>query len=361
MTSGDYYSILGVSRDATDDEIKKAYRRLAKKFHPDHNRGDKEAERRFKDINEAYETLSDPEKRRHYDRFGTAKGGSFEDFFKGAGGTGAYREVHWSDLRDAGGLGDLFSQFFRKSRYARSGGAPQRGRDILAEATIPFDMAVFGGTISVRVEREEQCRTCNGSGAKPGTDKEKCSGCNGTGSIQFSQGGFAFSRPCPRCAGRGEIVVPCDTCAGSGRVLRPRTIEVKIPAGINEGQRIRLAGQGEEGVAGGPNGDILIEVHIMPHSEFEKKGKDIYSTVTIDVARAALGGTVPVNTLHGPVQLKIPEGTQPGTKLRLKGRGIKGSDGTTGDHYVTVQVEVPRKMDRRQKRLMREFQSTLEK
>jgi len=357
MASRDYYSILGVSRDATPEEIKRAYRRLAKKYHPDHNRGDPEAEERFKEITEAYEVLSDPEKRKHYDRFGTAGVGDFEEFFRTGGGHG-YREVHWTDL---GELGDLFSQFFRSSPFGRTSRGRGRGRDIWLEMTIPFELAAFGGKRTIQVEREENCDACGGTGAESGSERKQCPACKGTGRLQVLQGAFAFSRPCPHCGGRGEIVGrPCKECKGSGRVTRKRSIEVKIPAGVNDGQKIRLPGQGDEGIAGGPNGDILIEVRVMPHPEFERKGKDIYSNITIDVAKAALGGSVEVNTMQGKVLLKIPPGTQPGTKLRLKGKGLPGIGGANGDHYVIVNVEIPRNMDRRQKRLMREFQSTLE-
>jgi len=361
MPEKDYYAILGVSRDATEEEIKKAYRRLAKKYHPDRNKGDKEAERRFKEINEAHSILTDKEKRAQYDRFGSVRdkgftGGNFwEEFASRSGGPHAER-FSWSDLGD---LGDIFSQFFRRegpfgTRVRRGG--PVRGEDIETTVEVPFDVAVNGGEVVTSVSGTFPCRTCGGSGARPGTGTQICPECGGTGVVQDFQGAFAFSRPCPRCYGRGEIVsMPCAACRGTGQEQSVRRYQVRIPRGVRDGQRIRLAGQGLPGRDGGPPGDLLVEVKVGAHPRFRREGNDVHSDVYVNMVQAALGTTIQTDTVRGPVRVRIPAGTQPGTVLRLRGRGISGSDGRTGDHYVHVHVTVPRHLSEEQRRVLETF------
>ena len=357
----DYYSILGLSKNATADEIKKAYRRLAKKYHPDKNKGDKEAEKRFKEVNEAYEVLSNKEKRQQYDRFGAVGGQQgFGDFFRRAGGGKAKSKGGGFSFDDLGDFGSFFSNFFRGAgadKFRRS--AAQSGDDIVVNLTIPFDLAVKGGKTTVSIPRMEQCATCGGSGVRPGAKSQKCSTCSGTGSVQFGQGGFAFSRPCPQCEGKGEIPeAVCADCSGTGRLQRQRRIDVKIPKGINDGQKIRLAGQGQGGVGGGAKGDLYLHVRVASHTDFTRKGKDIYSEVHVSMVDAALGTTVDVRGLNGTVSLKVPAGTQPEAKLRLKGRGIELTDGAKGDHYITIKVDIPKSLTKQQKELLKQFDKT---
>ena len=360
MPGTDYYSILGVPKNAAEDEIKQAYRRLAKRYHPDKNAGDKEAERRFKEVNEAYEVLSDKQKRARYDQLRDGgfqyEGADFaEAFGRGRGGQARAGGVRFEDLGD---FGDLFENFFGGAQAGPGAarGAAERGNDLLYELEVPFETAAFGGRASVNVLRQESCATCRGEGAAPGASRRPCPMCRGTGRVQIGQGGFAFSRACPQCLGRGEIVTGlCSVCHGSGRVQRTRTIEVNIPPGVSDGQKIRLAGQGDVGVRGGSSGDLLLEIHIRPHAEFTRVGRDIYSDITVGMADAALGTTVDVKTIHGRVTVKIPPGTQSGTKLRLRGRGVPGPNGVFGDHYVRVKVETPRTLTAEQERLLHEF------
>lgn len=360
MAKQDYYDVLGVKKDAADAEIKRAYHRLAKRYHPDRTKGDKAAEERFKEINEAYQTLSDKKKRTQYDQFrqfgGGFGGGSFADFFSQARGGGGRAQTF--SYEDMGGLGDMFSRFFSQDFGFRSRRqeAPQRGQDIYFKVRVPFDRAVSGGKMTISAPQEQSCSACGGSGARPGTAKQACPACRGTGTVQAMQGAFAFSRPCPQCLGRGEIPAsPCPQCTGKGRVKKTRKIEVKLPRGASEGQKIRLAGQGEEGIAGGPRGDLYLEVAILPDEAFERKGNDIHSEATVDFADAILGTEVDVETLEGEVALKVPPGTQPGASLRLKGRGVQAADGAVGDHYVTVKVALPKKLNKRQRELVEEL------
>ena len=360
MAQKDYYEVLGVSENATPDQIKKAYRKLAKKYHPDANPGNKAAEEKFKEVSEAHEILANPEKKRQYDQLrqmgkgGFAGAGGFEDMFRGRTGRG--RTFTFEDLGGLGDLGDLFSSFFdlgERTRRQRWG--PQKGADAYAEIEIPFDQAISGGKTIVEIGKEETCPVCGGSGAKPGSKLSTCPDCGGTGMLSFSQGAFAVQRPCPRCYGRGKIITtPCPQCEGRGQTFGRKRISINIPAGINDGAKLRLAGQGQLGTASGPPGDLIVKVNIGEHRFFERKGSDIYCRVPINVAQAILGSKIRVRTIDGKVDLKIPPGTQSGTKFRLRGRGAK-VNGSRGDQYVEVVVEVPKNIDAKQKKLMEEF------
>jgi molecular chaperone DnaJ len=363
MAQKDYYEILGVSEKAGDDEIKKAYRRLAKKYHPDANPDNKMAEAKFKEVSEAHEILSNPQKRKQYDQLRQmGQGGftgfedlrGFEDVFSGRGGKG--RSFTFKDLGGFGDWGDLFSNFFdmgETTRRQRWG--PQKGTDLYAEVEVPFDLAISGGKTTIHLRKEESCPVCGGTGAKPGTTLSACPECGGSGMVSFSQGGFAVSRPCPRCLGRGKtITAPCPQCGGRGRALAERKILVNIPAGISHGAQLRLRGQGQPGIAGGPAGDLIVRVDVGRHRFFERRGSDVYCKVPINVAQAALGSKIRVRTLDGKVDIRIPPGTQSGTKFRLRGKGVE-VDGSTGDQYVEVSVEIPKSMSDKQKKLMEEF------
>jgi molecular chaperone DnaJ len=363
MAQKDYYKILGISENATGDEIKKAYRRLAKKYHPDSNPNNKMAEEKFKEVSEAHETLSNPEKRKQYDQlrkfgqggfsgFGSGEGArGFEDIFSGTGGKG--RTFSFQDL---GGFGDLFSNIFDMGETTRrQRWSPQKGGDLYAEVEIPFDLAISGGKTPIEFGKEETCSFCGGNGAKPGTSISACPDCNGTGMVSFSQGGFAVSRPCPRCLGRGKIITaPCPRCKGSGQTYAQKKLLINIPAGINDGTQLRLRGQGQAGIAGGPAGDLVVKVNIGQHRFFVRKGRDVYCQVPINIAQAMLGSKIRVKTINGRVELKIPAGTQSGTKFRLKSKGVK-ANGATGDQYVEVVVEIPKGMSQKQKQLLEQF------
>jgi molecular chaperone DnaJ len=371
----DYYEILGVKPEAGQEEIHKVYRRLAKKYHPDRNQGSKTAEEKFKEISEAYNVLGDPEKRRKYDELRTMgmrggpwqQGAGFEDLFRGAGarpgaggragGGGGFRFEEFEG-GDAGGFGDLFSRIFGGgSARTRTGAtARQRGADLVASVTVPFETGVRGGKVSLNVSGQESCERCSGSGAEPGSSVSECSQCHGAGTVVFGQGGFGVSRPCPKCFGRGQIISkPCTRCRGTGSAQKPRTVEVTIPPGIAEGQRLRLRGMGNEGVAGGQPGDLLLEVHIAPHARLRRQGKDLYTDLSIDMVDAALGTRADVRTLSETVSVTVPPGTQPGQKLRIRGHGVKMPDGSTGDFYVEVRVRVPAELTSRQRKLLEEL------
>jgi len=362
MATKDYYEILGVPRTASEEEIKKAFRRLAKQHHPDRNRGDKSAEQRFKEINEAHSVLTDKQKRAQYDQFGEARargftGSEFWDTFKGAQAKPRDGERFvWSDFDD---LGDVFSQFFRRespfgARAGRRG--PTRGEDIEVRLQVPFNTATLGGRIEISIPSVFSCDRCGGSGGEPGTGSQTCPLCHGHGNIESVQGAFALSRPCPRCYGRGQVITaPCRQCNGTGQVQTTRRFNVAIPRGVREGQKIRLAGQGQPGRDGAPSGDLLVEVHVEEHPQFKRKGNDIYGEATVNVVQAALGARVRVPTIHGEVALRIPPGTQPGTSLRLRGRGVKSAGGDAGDHYVTIRVTTPANLTKEQEALLRQF------
>lgn len=341
MAAKDYYVILGVKSSATPNEIKKAFHKLARQYHPDRNPGNKSAEQRFKEISEAHEVLADPDKRAKYDQlrsldasggfpFGSTEGTSFdlgELFKKGKGGLG--------------GLTDMFESLFNRNRRAANPDQPaaaQRGEDVHFTITVPFETAVAGGKTNVSIPTEGICGPCSGTGAARGSKQTECTECAGRGQLTYSQGGFALNRACPRCFGRGHLVSsPCPLCRGAGSVTRNETIAVKIPRGIQEGQQIRLAGQGKAGTGQAPPGDLFLKISIQEHPEFKRKGNEIHGKVTVNVFQAMLGTKVPVPTISGQsVQLSIPPGTQPGVKLRLKGHGIAGAD-----HFVEIQVSIP--------------------
>jgi molecular chaperone DnaJ len=357
--SKDYYEILGVAENASQDEIKKAYRKLAKKHHPDANPDDPETEERFKEISEAYRVLSDPERRQKYDRM--RKFGGMDAFGGrgargGAAGSGAARGPQgrggfsFEDLSDMGfgGLGDIFSSIFDRGgrgqrKTARRG--PERGRNVEYEVTVPFRTAVRGGKVRVDVPIREECATCDGSGAAPGATLETCEQCGGRGTVSFGQGGFSVNRPCPACMGRGRIPSDrCRVCNGQGEVRTRRKIKVKIPAGVEDGSRIRLSGQGERGPGGGPSGDLVIRVRVKDDPFFERHGLNLVSEVPINLAQALLGSRIRVRTVDGKkVVLRIPPGTQSGTSFRIRGQGVQ-KEQQRGDQLVRVRIEVPEEL-----------------
>ncbi|QRP46224.1 molecular chaperone DnaJ [Amycolatopsis sp. FDAARGOS 1241] len=351
----DFYKELGVSSDATADEIKKAYRKLAKENHPDANAGNVTAENKFKAVSEAYGVLSDPAKRKEYDEaqrlFGAGAGG-FGGFPGGAGAGGF-------DMGDIfgqagaqqggfGGLGDILGGIFGRSGRGGTATAnrPQRGADVETDVRIDFVEAVKGATLPLRLSSPATCQTCGGNGAKPGTSPRTCPTCGGSGLVSRSQGAFAFSEPCRDCRGRGQIIDdPCPECGGEGISTRTRTLTVRIPPGVDDDQRIRLAGQGEPGRGGAQAGDLYVRVHVAPHKLFGRKGLDLTLTVPVDFTELALGTTITVPTLEGKVSLKVPAGTASGRVLRVRGKGIQKRDGSRGDLLVTLQAAVPAKLD----------------
>jgi molecular chaperone DnaJ len=366
----DYYSTLGVSKGASANDIRKAYRNLAKKYHPDRNPNDKTAEEKFKQVQEAYDVLGDETKRKQYDQM---RDGAFAGFRRGPGGFQEYTarpgggaQFNFEDLSGFGDLGDLFSSIFGSAGGPRGGrgrGAPYgptKGEDLSAEIEVPFEMAVSGGKTTFQISREEECPRCSGSGAEPGSGTQTCPTCQGRGHIATSQGAFSISRPCPTCLGRGAVGgSACSRCGGAGAVASARSISVTIPPGVSDGSKIRVAGQGQKGAQGGPPGDLILTVRVRPHPKFERKGSDIFSEVSINLAQAVLGARVQVDTLDGPVNLRIPPGIQPGKKLRLKSRGVKKLHSAgRGDHYVTVNVKIPEKLSESEKEAFTRFADT---
>ncbi|MCA9738720.1 MAG: molecular chaperone DnaJ [Gemmatimonadota bacterium] len=350
----DFYKVLGVAESATPDEIKKAYRKLAKQHHPDANPNDARAAERFKEIGEAYSVLSDAEKRKQYDRM--RKLGAFGIGNRtGAGprpGTaGPEGSFSFDDLSGLGGLGDIFASIFDRSRRSdeRKRG-PGKGQNVDYVVEISFRQAVEGGKVTINLPISEECATCAGTGAAPGARITRCTECGGSGTVSFGQGGFAVKRPCPACLGRGRIPeTPCPSCAGTGTIRQTRAIQVAIPEGVETGSKVRLAGQGERGVEGGPPGDLLITFKVLPDRFFRREGLDIHVTVPINVAQAVLGSKVRVRTVGDhKVTLRIPPGTQSGTKFRIRGQGIT-RNGKTGDQYVEVKVQVPEELDAKAK------------
>ena len=356
----DYYEVLGVGKDADAKEIKKAYRKLAMKYHPDKNPGDKDAEEKFKEINEAYEVLSDEEKRSTYDRFG-------HDGLNGQGGFGGGQGFGGFGGSGFGGFEDIFGDIFGSSFGGGFGGSssrrrgPKRGADIRQSVTISFEDAAFGKKIKVKINRSEECEECHGSGARPGTAKKTCPTCHGSGTVQSVQrtpfGNIASQRTCSTCDGEGEInESPCNKCHGKGSVRKTKTIEVDIPAGIDDGQMIKLSGQGEVGEKGGPRGDLYIVVNVQKHDIFTREGYDVYIEMPIRFTQAALGDKLEVPTLDGKVSYTLPEGTQTGTVFRLREKGIpKLRSNSRGDQYVKVIIDTPKKLNEDQKELLRKF------
>lgn len=351
----DYYEVLGVDRNATESEIKRAYRKAAKKYHPDLNPGDKEAEKKFKEVNEAYAILSDPEKRARYDQFGHA--GVDPNSAAGAGaGFGGF------DF-DFGDLGDIFSSFFGGGFGGRTSNpnAPRRGSDTSATVALSFEEAAKGCKKTINIPRVENCSECGGSGARKGTSPTTCPNCNGAGHVKFAQrtpfGIMQTQRMCDRCGGKGTIIEkPCNRCAGKGRVQVTKSQTVDIPAGIDDGQVIKLRGGGDAGVNGGPPGDLHLTVSVRPHPIFERNGYDVYCEIPITFVHACLGAEIVVPTLDGKVKFTVHEGTQPGDEFKLKGKGIKRLNGVgRGDQYVKILVEIPRDLTEKQKNILREF------
>jgi len=345
----DYYAVLGVPQNASAKDITKAYRKLARQYHPDANPNNKAAEERFKEISAAYDVLGDDERRREYDEVRRLGPGAF-----GGAGNGSFR-FDMGDMAGAGGLGDLLGQMFGGGR--RGGGVgPQRGSDLEAALTLEFVDAARGLTTSLHLTSEAACSTCNGSGARPGTTSKRCARCAGRGVTEMNQGGFAFSVPCSQCSGRGAVVEhPCGTCRGSGVETRDREVKVRVPAGIDDGSRIRIKGRGAPGRNGGPPGDLFVVCRVTPHPVFGRDGRNLLVHVPVSFTAAALGADVPVPTLEGDtVMLRLRAGTQPGSRHRVKGRGI-ATDKSTGDLIVTVDVVVPTTLTERQREALLAF------
>jgi molecular chaperone DnaJ len=346
MSKRDYYEVLGVQKGASDAELKSAFRKLAMKYHPDKNPGDKDAEIHFKEINEAYQTLSDAQKRAAYDRFGHAA-------FAPGGGAG-----FGADFSDF--MSDIFENFFGETRgRGRSSGGRERGADLRYNLEITLEEAFEGKTATIKIPTAVTCEACSGTGAKAGSKPRQCPTCGGYGRVRAAQGFFSIERTCPNCHGRGEVIDdPCESCGGAGRITRERTLSVNVPAGVEDGTRIRLAGEGEAGLRGGPSGDLYIFLAMKPHQFFQRDGADLFCRVPISMVTAALGGEFSVPTLDGSqAKVKVPDGTQSGKQFRLRGKGmpvLRARD--VGDLYIQVVVETPQKLTKRQRELLMEFE-----
>ncbi|GLS26856.1 molecular chaperone DnaJ [Marinibactrum halimedae] len=350
MSKRDYYEVLGVDRGVDEKELKKAYRRVAMKYHPDRNPDDKAAEDKFKEASEAYEVLSDAQKRAAYDQFGHAG-------VEGqAGGAGAQGFGNFSDI-----FGDVFGDIFGGGRAGGGRGGPARGSDLRYTLDLDLEDAVRGTTVKIKVPTMVTCKTCDGSGAKPGSKPITCGTCGGHGQVRMQQGFFSVQQTCPKCHGRGTIISdPCGSCGGRGRVEETKTLSVKVPAGVDSGDRIRLAGEGEAGPEGGPSGDLYVQIAVRQHSIFEREGNNLYCEVPISFVDAALGGEIEVPTLDGRVKLKVPEGTQSGKLFRLRGKGVVPvRGGATGDLMCRVVLETPVNLTSKQKELLRDFQGLM--
>jgi molecular chaperone DnaJ len=350
MSKRDYYEVLGVNQDASEQEIKKAYRRVAMKHHPDRNEGDKASEDKFKEASEAYEVLSDSQKKAAYDQYGHAgvdpQGAGMGGFNSGG--------AAFSDI-----FGDVFGDIFSGSQRRPSG--PQRGSDLRYNLEVDLEDAVKGSTVKIRVPTLVACEECHGSGAKKGTKPKDCGTCGGVGQVRMQQGFFAVQQTCPNCRGKGKVISdPCGSCYGRGRVEEQKTLSVKIPPGVDTGDRIRLAGEGEAGPEGGPAGDLYVQIAVREHKIFERDGKHLYCEVPISFADAALGGELEVPTLEGRVKLKIPAETQTGKLFRLRGKGVKPvRGGSVGDLLCRVEIETPVNLNKKQKEVLQELQASL--
>ncbi len=350
MEKIDYYEILGVSREVDEKTLKSAFRKKAMGCHPDRHPGDEQAEARFKDLNEAYEALKDPQKRAAYDRFGHA---AFENGGAGHGGFGGF---------GGGSMGDIFEDIFGEmmgGRAARSSGGRERGADLRFNMEITLEEAYEGKTAEVEVPTSVTCETCSGQGSKPGTSPSTCSTCGGNGRVRANSGFFSIERTCPTCQGRGQVITdPCDACSGSGRTTETRTLSVNIPAGIEDGTRIRLANEGEAGVRGGPSGDLYIFLSVKPHEFYQRDGADIFCRVPISMTTAALGGQFEVGTVDGgKTRVKVPEGTQAGKQFRLRSKGMPiMRSNQFGDMYIQVSIETPQNLTSRQRAILKEFE-----
>jgi molecular chaperone DnaJ len=352
-TKRDFYEVLGVARTASAQEIKAAYRKLAVKYHPDRNPGDREAEEKFKEAAEAYAILTDADKRARYDRVG----------HQGVAGAGAggFDPTIFGDFSDI--LGDLFGfGFADPSGRRRGAGGPQRGADLRYDLTLSFEEAAFGTETTLRIPRLEACAKCSGTGSASGAQPTPCQSCGGRGQVRFTQGFFTVARPCPQCHGEGRVVSdPCKECKGEGRVEREKSLEVKIPAGVDTGARLRLAGEGEQGRLGGPAGDLYIVLQVEPHPKFKRDGSTVYSKVPIAYPQAVLGAAIEVDTIHGKATLEVPAGTQHGKEFRLRGQGVQRLDGNgKGDHVAVVVLEVPdpRELSEEEVQLLRQLAET---
>ncbi|MEN9688336.1 MAG: hypothetical protein RI998_333 [Pseudomonadota bacterium] len=354
-TKRDFYEILGVPKNASDDEIKKSYRKLAMKYHPDRNQGDASAEVKFKEAKEAYEMLSDAEKRAAYDQYGHAGVDPNMRGAAGAGGFGGFGES----------FGDIFGDIFGQARRQQGGGGRQvfRGNDLSYAMEVTLEEAAAGKKTEIRIPSYDECDTCHGSGAKPGTSPKTCGTCQGQGVVQMRQGFFSVQQTCPHCRGSGKIISdPCSPCHGQGKIKRQKTLEIAIPAGIDDGMRIRSTGNGEPGTNGGPPGDLYIEIRLKKHEVFERDGDDLHCAVPISFTTAALGGEVTVPTLSGEAAIDLPEGTQTGKQFRLRGKGIKGVRASfPGDLYCHITVETPVKLSEHQRKLLKELDESLKK
>lgn len=347
----DYYEVLGVARDASAQQIKSAYRKLAVESHPDRNPGDKAAEERFKEAAEAYSVLSDPDKRAQYDHFGHAG--------LGGGGFGGFDPDVFADfsdiLGDFFGFGDIFGSSRRRRTHAR------RGSDLRYDLTIEFEEAVFGTRAKIKIPQERPCTECNGTGADPSVQQEVCHTCSGHGQVRFQQGFFSISRTCSACHGTGKLIKKaCDSCKGSGRLRKDKMLELKIPAGVETGSRLRVSGEGEGGINGGPSGDLYVVLSVKEHAFFKRQGDNLYCEIPISITQAALGTEIRILTLEGEEKLRIPEGTQTGTGFRLRGKGVVNINGLgRGDQLVKVVVQTPTKLTRRQRELLESLNEEL--
>jgi molecular chaperone DnaJ len=351
MANKDYYEVLGVDKNASEEDIKRAFKKSALKYHPDRNPDNKEAEEKFKEINEAYQVLSDSEKRQRYDQFGTAD-------FNGQGFGGGFDGF---DFGGFGGFGDIFSDIFGGGFSSRGKNAPRKGADLEYNLNLSFEEAVFGCEKEISVTRKERCETCSGTGAKPGTSAKTCSKCSGTGQIRVQRntplGTIATQSTCDMCGGKGKIIdEPCTSCRGTGKERKTRKVSINIPAGVDTGNVMPLRGQGEIGENGGPPGDLYINIRVAPHKTFKRQGFDIHMETHISFAKASFGTEIKVPTVDGDVTYKIPAGTQPGTVFRLKGKGVpRVNSAGRGDHYVKVIVDVPKALNDKQKEALRMF------